>query len=71
MRTSKGYLLVVLLACVLSGIGLAAGFIQACLCMKRDGNPVALIFWCVIVGCGLWIFIPMIQYFFRILDGKG
>lgn len=70
MRTSKGHLFVVLLACALGVVGLAAGFMQAILMMKRDGQPVALIFWVLMVGFGLWIFIPMLRYFFRIMGGK-
>jgi hypothetical protein len=71
MKTSKGHIFVVILSCALGVIGLAAGFVQALLYMRRDGHPAALIFWCVIVGLGLWVLVPMIRYFFRIINGKG
>lgn len=71
MKTSKGHLFVVILSCTLGVVGVVAGFIQALLYLKRDGHPTALIFWCVLVGLGLWVLIPMLRYFFRIVDGKG
>ena len=66
MSSIKRHMGVVIIACTLASIGLLAGLCEAILMWKRDGNPVALLFWIFIVGGGGYVLKPMIQYAFHL-----